>query len=447
MPLRTEGFSDALFRRSHEEFHRLAPVRSSVLHPEEEKQMQAYMGVDWSASSVVCATAAGSGKPKRIAGARPSLSEVSDLVERVRARHPEAGEVQVLIEAGSPHWINLFHSAGAIVYVADARQAKKFAESLCSSGAKADQRDAYTLTEMLRSPAHRPAPWVPQKTLEPLQSLGTAHEQVNQELTRVQQQLRDRLRANMPLVDQTLKDLKSQWVICFLRAVPTPWHAHDLDLETLVEMMPRCRQTRRRTLWEALQRTEAPWMTEAAAKVEALRVEQLLARMELLMKQLGELDEHLDALTSDLPARKYLESIKGIGLRQAAALIQFAFVGELTHRDQAGIQLGASPVFSGSGETRDGRPKGHSRMRRAAHYRARRATYLLGRLAQQHLRWATAMYNDGRARGQSAATAYRRIARSLLRILTAMVRAAKPYDEDRYIEALKKNGVAWAKGL
>lgn len=409
--------------------------------------MEAYMGVDWSATKVVCATATGADKPRRITGGGPSLSEVRDLVNRVRERHPEAKEVLVLIEAGAPQWVKLFHAAGAVVHVADARQAKKFAESLCSSGAKADQRDARTLTEMLRSPAHRPAPWAPQETLEPLQSLGTAHEQASRELSRVQQQLRDRLRENMPLVDQVIGDLKSRWVACFLRAVPSPWHARGLDLERLVDVTQMCRQNTRQKLWEALQSTEAPWLTETAARVEALRVEQLLDRMAQLIEQLAELDEHLDALTSEIPARGHLESIKGIGLRQVAVLLQFAFGGELQHRDQAGIQLGASPVFSGSGETPDGRSKGHSRMRKAVHHRARRATYLLGRLAQQHLRWAAAMYNDGRARGQSAATAYRRIARSLLRILTAVVRDGKPYDEDRYIESLKKNGVAWAKAL
>lgn len=57
------------------------------------------------------------------------------------------------------------------------------------------------------------------------------------------------------------------------------------------------------------------------------------------------------------------------------------------------------------------------------------------------------MYDDGRKRGQKAATVYRRITRSLLRILTAMLRSGKPYDEAQYVASLKANGVAWAKDL
>ncbi|MEN0063785.1 MAG: hypothetical protein AAGA48_16660 [Myxococcota bacterium] len=106
--------------------------------------------------------------------------------------------------------------------------------------------------------------------------------------------------------------------------------------------------------------------------------------------------------------------------------------------------MGASPVFVGSGTNRNGAAKGHARMRRSAHARARRTTYLLGHLAAQNLRWASAMYADGRRRGQSAATAYRRIARSLLRILNALVRDQQPHDDDRYVTALKAKGVPWA---
>lgn len=83
-------------------------------------------------------------------------------------------------------------------------------------------------------------------------------------------------------------------------------------------------------------------------------------------------------------------------------------------------------------------------MRRAASSRAKATTYLLGRLASQQLGWAGRMYEDARRRGQTAPTAYRRIARCLLRILTAMVRTGEPYDDDRYLAALKARGVPWA---
>ena len=71
-------------------------------------------------------------------------------------------------------------------------------------------------------------------------------------------------------------------------------------------------------------------------------------------------------------------------------------------------------------------------------------TYLLGLHAVRHMVWARAMYHAARNRGKNAATAYRIVARSLLRILTAMLRDGTSYDEKHYVAALKAKGVRWA---
>jgi hypothetical protein len=300
---------------------------------------------------------------------------------------------------------------------------------------------------MLRSPAHRPEPWTRNADLEPLEALASTHEQLTKDIVRCQQQLRDVVREHMPMVDAVLKDLRRQWSRRVLRQTPTPWHASQLDEVGRTELCFGLHKKSRTALLEAFAQTEAPWLTETLAQAVALRVRTLVDKLDLLLDRLAEVEEAIDEATSALPVRSTLESVSGIALKQAAALIQHAFGEELTHRDQAGIRLGACPVFTGSGERKDGHAQGHARMRRAAHHRGRRATYLLGRLAVQHHTWARAMYADGRARGQTAATAYRRIARSMLRILTAMVRNNEPYDEARYIAALRARGVRWAMNL
>ena len=101
--------------------------------------MEVYVGADWSAKQLVCATAVGDEEPRAITGAGPSLQEVRDLLARVRQRHSADGEIHVLIEAGASGWVRLLDQAGATVYVVDPKQAKRYAESLCSSGAKADK--------------------------------------------------------------------------------------------------------------------------------------------------------------------------------------------------------------------------------------------------------------------------------------------------------------------
>jgi hypothetical protein len=375
------------------------------------------------------------------------LSSVRDLLDRIRTLHPDVERVRVVIQAGAPGWVKLFHAAGAVVHVVDAKQSVRFGESLSSSGAKDDQREAFVLLEMGRSAAHCPAPWEPDAN-DALARLGSAHEQVSSELGRAQRQLRSLLRNEMPLVDQALPSVRAKWVIAFLRKHPTARHLGQVDRGTLeAALSRRVKPKTREALWEAVQGTEALGLDDVLTEIEAMRVGDLLDRIELLTEQLEKVETRLDELTRDMGTRQLLESVDGIGLMQAATLMQFAFGAPPEHRDQASIRLGASPVFRGSGETKQGRKKGHVRMRRATHHRARRGTYLLGRLAQQRLSWAKAMFKDALQRGQSAATAYRRIARSLLRILTAMVRDGIPYDEERYNAVLRAKGVPWAQAL
>lgn len=409
--------------------------------------MRAYVGVDWSATKAVCATALDSGAVKGIRGCDRSILSVQELLRRVRERHPEAEKVHVMIEAGAPGWVRLLDAAGAVVHVADAKQAKRFGESLCSSGAKDDRRDAKTLVHMLRSPAHCPPAWRAKTSVEPLERLSVLHEQVSKDIVRHQQRLRCVLREHMPEVDAAITNLRTGWARRFLRRIPTPWHAEGVSSSELNALCYRLRKPRRDAVKAAVAESRAPWLNESLASIEAMRVNQHLDALDMLLEQLASINEAIDEETAKLPARPILESVDGIGLQQCATLLQFAFASELLHRDHAAVQLGACPVFRGSGERKNGTPKGSARMRRAAHHRGRRSMYLLGRLASQHHAWAAAMYADGRARGQSAATAYRRIARSFLRILTAMVRDGVPYDESRYVTALQARGVPWAMNL
>lgn len=86
-------------------------------------------------------------------------------------------------------------------------------------------------------------------------------------------------------------------------------------------------------------------------------------------------------------------------------------------------------------------------MRRAGDSQARATTYLIGRLAAQNLPWAKARYNHDRSQNKSAATSFRSIARSLLRILSALVISGEDYDDARYVAQLKAQGVPWAMQL
>jgi transposase len=409
--------------------------------------MKAYVGVDWSATEVACALAEGDGPVRRMKGARRTFASVKALVDSVRERR-DVSEVLVLIEVGAPGWAELFHQAGATVFVADPKQAKAFAASVCSSGAKDDARDAENLVGMLRGQQHRLKEWAPKDDQRAqLDELGSMHEALSQDVRRAEQRVRGLLRERMPAVDAAIYNLSKPWALRLLREAPTPWHAARLGDEGLDATLTagRARPATRAKVREAYAHCAAPWLTEVAARAHAVHLRQLVDQLEFLARQLAEVEAQMDELTADLDLRKTLESVSGVALLMSSRLMQYAFDDEEpSHRDAAGVRIGACPVFSGSGRTPKGTPKGRARMRRATDPRARATSYLLGRQAALQLGWAKRMYADARQRGQNAATAYRRIARSLLRILTAMIRTGEAYDDARYVAALRAKGVAWA---
>jgi transposase len=408
--------------------------------------MSTYLGADWSATNVVCSTASADRPPQGIAGAVPSLASVRDLLERVKARHG-SDVIDVIIEAGAEGWIRLFQAAGAVVHVVDPKQARRFAESRCSSGAKDDARDSVILALMGLSPAHLPEPWAPPTALqEQLHQLGTEHERLTHDKNRVEQRIRDILRRQVPLIDAVIRSVTARWIPSVLPHICTGHHAKQLNRAAFDELFKgtQARHVTRDALWKAITETEVVWPSSEVAEATRAGVVRLIQQAELLREQLAAVDGQLDQLTKNLTTRKILQSAAGVGLFQAVALMEFAFDEVPEHRDQAAIRIGAAPVFSGSGRKSNGKPKGHVQMRRAAAPRARRSAYLVGRLAMQHLEWGRAMYADAMTRGQSPSTAFRRIARCMLRILTAMLRDNKPYDDAAYVARLKEKGIPWA---
>lgn len=403
--------------------------------------MRVYVGLDWSAREVVAAVGESTGNPIAFGKFSKNLDAAEKFLKRVRAEF-DATEIRVGIEAGAPGWVALLDAAGADVFVLDPKQVKRFGETLGSSGAKDDKRDAKTVVEFLRSPVHEHQVWQPPSTLQRVVEIVLSErEQAIKERTATLQRIRQHLRELLPQVDAVLPSSFGKWVVALLRLVSTSEQADALSREQFEAVMHSygARMRTRDRVWNAIKQRRPKLCPEVAKRLTG-RMHRLLDRLDLLNHQIAQLDADLDATTRDSQLRQMFQSIKGIGPQLAIGLLSLGFDPE-DQRDRVAIKMGAAPVYRGSAK------RGSTQMRRAAKSRHKAMAYLLGRLASQQLGWAKAMYADGRARGQTAAHAYRRIARSLLRILQAMVRNKTEYDEEHYIQQLKRNGVSWAAKL
>ncbi|MEZ4236734.1 MAG: transposase [Myxococcota bacterium] len=254
--------------------------------------MEVYVGVDWAARECVCAVTDGSHEPRPLFDRlHPSVDAARRMLEQARAAvgAAQTDTVRVVIEAGAPGWVHILHTACAVVHVVDAKQARRFAESRSSSGAKDDRRDAVSLANMCRSEQHRPPPFKPDSAeIQQLVTLAAAHESHTKDFGRTRQRIREQLRQTMPLVDQALPtDLETKWAVRLLRVAPTPWHAKQLTREAFDDIARRASKSFRDRMWDALQKCDAPWIDEGIATSLATVLRHHLDQLELLQRQLG----------------------------------------------------------------------------------------------------------------------------------------------------------------
>jgi transposase len=403
--------------------------------------MLVQMGIDWARHDSVVVMQCG--EKVVIRKIERGLAGVGRLVDEAQKLGGNDAELEAAIEGGDSGLALALKTRGVAVHVFDAKQAKHFAKAHCSSGAKDDKRDARNMLTMLRSPDQRARGcWEPKKEQAELAGvLLDDHDDVQTKIQRVVNQLRSTLVQTFPAVERALGDLESRSAWAILEAVPTWQDAAPLDAAGRKELLGKCRfrGKRREAVIQALSER---WVDVPAGVAKALggRIKRLVQELRQLVKQRDELDRALEDVAQTVPAATQLQSMSGVGVLMALALL--ALDGQLlagADRDDLALLCGAVPVLQ-----QTGKGKGQIRMRKSAPARGRRTVFLVTMQAIRRLPWAKAQYKYLRGRGKTHGTAVRVVGRSLLRLLSALVRDGKPYDESRYLDSLRSKGMAWA---
>ncbi len=405
--------------------------------------MLVQMGIDWARRESVARLRCGE-KHRKLKVVR-SLEGVDELMAAAQQLGGNDVGVEVSIEAGDAGLAAALHAREAVVYVQDAKQARRFAESLTSSGAKDDERDAETLLRMLDSSHHRIEAWEPPEALrETAGVLLDDHDDVLSKIQRATNQLREELVKVHPALERSLSQMWTQAALAVVEAVPTWQDGAALSEHDREELLGRCRfhSKRRAAIVSAL---AEPWVAMASEvrAAHAARVRRLVGELRQLRKQQADIDSAMDKLAERYTESTTLRSTPGIGVTLAISLLALGAVNLAQgDRDDLAVWCGASPVKRQSGKSLN-----VVRMRKSAPVRGRRTSYLLAMQAMMRLKWAKAQYAYLRQHGKNHGTALRIIARSLLRLLAALLRTGEAYDETRYIKALQSKGVVWAQGV
>lgn len=393
-------------------------------------EYQYYVGVDWGteAHRVVVLDATRVPVAEQVVEhTGPALTAWADeLAGRVSG---EVGRIAVAIEVPRGPVVETLLERGVAVFALNPKQLDRFRDRYSVAGAKDDRRDARVLADALATDraAFRPVrPEAP--AVIRLRELGRAEDELQQELTRLANRLREHLLRFYPQLLALCPAANEPWMWALLSLAPTPEAAQRVSRGRVAALL-RAHRIRRLTAEAVLAQLQTPAVVVTPGTVEAAseRIAWLLPRLQLLHDQRREcarrVEEVLTAL-EESPGQlreqrdvSILRSLPGVGRVVAATLLAEA-APALRERDYHALrtQSGLAPVTRQSGKRRV------VTMRYACHQRLRAAMYHWGRVSVQYDAHSRRHYAELRARGHAHARALRGVVDRLLDILIAMLK-------------------------
>ncbi len=339
---------------------------------------------------------------------------------------PRGAVVEALVERDLP------------VFAINPKQLDRFRDRHTMSRAKDDRRDAFVLADSLRTDlsafrrVHLDDAWTIQ-----IRELTRIEEDLNTEINRLANQLRDLLLRFYPQMLRLCSSADQPWLWALLKLAPTPAKAQRLRRSSIERLLHQYHIRK----WTADQvRTElktaplsvAPGVTEATSAHIAL----LLPRLELLMAQLKlcskAVQTALDEKIAEEEQRRehrdveILLSLPGVGRVVAATMLAEASQ-LLAQRNYHALRTlgGIAPVTRQSGK------RLAVRRRYGCNQRLSNAFYHWARVSSQWDPRAKHRYQTLRQIGHSHGRALRGVADRLLALLVAMLRDQTLYDTTR----------------
>jgi transposase len=336
-----------------------------------------------------------------------------------------------------------------VIFPINPKALKSYRAAFCVSGAKDDRTDAMLLEEYVRLHRHKLKALEPDTVLtRTLAGLVEHRRQLVDERTRFVEQMRSVLKTYFPLGNTLLGARMT-------RPMAAEFLARWPDLDCLQKTKPdvlrafffKHNSRSSKTIEERLQAiSQARALTTDPAIIipNRLRVLALAAMLKPLHKIIAQLDQQIQAVMDEHPDAAIFRSLPGAGPCLAPRLL----VAFGTNRNRFGSAAevaqfyGIAPVIRQSGATK------------TVHFRhrcpkfGRQSFHENAGCALQEEDWAACFHqhykqtHHGRHHQASRTLAYK-----LNRIYYACWKNRQPYDPDRYLRALEKNGSPLAKML
>lgn len=406
------------------------------IHGTRQEQPRCWAGLDWGgkthAVSVVNDAREVLGRFK----VEASLKGLEQLVKRLGGFGTVAG---IAIEATRNPVVNYLASAGFTVYPINPKLSKNWRACNSVAGVKNDERDGLVLAmELAGRHASLRALEREDPVVAELAGLCEKLRDLVDERTSLLQRLKATLGQYYPGVLGFFTDWTSPVAWRFLHKFPRPEALAHARKDTLIRFL-KANRIGIKPLW--LARIEArgevthwPRPGDRVA-LEAMTLA-IIAQLQALQPHIDKMDRLIAESARHLPHTYLVESLPGAGKRLAPVLAAITAPVASGETEIEGIRCvsGVAPVENQSGK------RHRVGIRRRCNKHWRDVMHLFAYSSTHWCSWAKAFYDMHREQGDRHASALRKLADKWLKIINRMLETGEPYDDQRYVEALRRNG-------
>ncbi len=420
---------------------------------------RAVVGLDWADNKHdICLLDLSSNRSEQIT-VKHEVDALVEFINRLRAEFVSSeggadhgaseGKVAIVIEQKRGAMINFLLGLDFIeIFPIDPAKLSSFRKAIYPSGRKNDVIDSELAVEyFVKHGRHLGNPWKPDTSeMRELGFLTEDRRELIDERTKCVQRLGAALKQYYPLALELFEDLGSDLTCRFLKKWPS------------FEALRRARKdTVRRFFYANNSRSgkKIEQRLEAIGKAKALTGDQaVIAAMSRRVKVLAEeillknpaikaYQKRIAELYNQATDAFIYESLPGAGEALEPRLM-VVFGTDRTRYEAPGNiteYTGVAPVTQESGESKKTKHKNRKvKFRRGAPTFQRQTMVEFAGSSVRYCPWANAYYRLKESQGQKRQTILRGLAIKWTRIIFRCWRNNEPYDEQRYIAALKKKG-------
>jgi transposase len=399
----------------------------------------ALIGLDWGSEKHSVALQAADSKKLEICELKQTPEFMHNWILNLHSRFP-GGKIAIAIEQSKGAVINFLLGFDFVhVFRINPKSLKNYREALSPSGAKDDPTDAELLLLFVKHHCDRLKPWIPDDSeSRSLQKLVEFRRKVIALRTRLTNGLTQALKEYFPQALSWTGDLDTVMACDFL----TKWPR----LEKLQKTKPdairkfyRDHGSRNNDLIDQrlkeIQAAIPLTQDSAAINIGVVMVQTIVSQLRPLFASIRDIDKEIEERFRKHPDFEIFDSFPGAGVVMAPRL-QTAMGSDRDRFDSAEeVQnySGIAPVTERSGKAT------WIHQRFACSKFIRQSFHEFAGHSIHHCDWAQAYYLMQRKRGKEHHAAVRALAYKWIRIIFRCWKDRVPYDDQKYMESLRRN--------